>query len=133
MSKAAKNPADYILPLNMNGLSGRMIRMAAPAGVKREILFIYGHHASLERYFGVADLLNKYGAVTVPDLPGFGWMDPFYKIGEKPTLDNYADYLASFVKLRYKNKQFVVVGYSLGFVIATRMLQKYPELSKKVD
>lgn len=133
MPKTAKNPADYILPLYMNGLSGRMLRMPPPKNKKTEILFIYGHHASLERYFGVGELMNKYGGLTIPDLPGFGGMDPFYKIGEKPTLDNFADYLASFIKLRYKNKRFIVAGYSLGVVIITRMLQKYPEISKKVD
>lgn len=133
MAKTAKNPADYILPLNMNGLSGRMLRMVPPKKYRTEILFIYGHHASLERYFGVAELLNKYGGVTVPDLPGFGGMDAFYKIKEKPTLDNYADYLASFIKLRYRNKRFVLAGYSLAMLIIIRMLQKYPELSKKVD
>lgn len=130
---AGKVPADYILPLNMNGLSGRMLRVAPPKNKKLEILFVYGHHASLERYFGMAELMNKYGGITVPDLPGFGGMDSFYKIGEKPTPDNYADYLASFIKLRYKNKRFVLAGYSLGVVIITRMLQKYPELSSRVD
>ncbi len=130
---AAKNPADYILPLYMNGLAGRMLRMAPPKNKKREILFIYGHHASLERYWGVAELMNKYAGVTVPDLPGFGGMEPFYKIGEKANLDNYADYLAAFVKLRFRNKKFVLVGYSLGVPILTRMLQKYPELTGRVQ
>jgi pimeloyl-ACP methyl ester carboxylesterase len=129
----SKVPADYILPLYINGLSGRMLRMPKPRGKKREILFVYGHHTSLERIFGVAEFLNKYGEVTVPDLPGFGGMDAFYKIGEKPTLDNMADYLASFIKLRYKNRRFSLAGYSLGFMIITRMLQKYPEIAGKVD
>ena len=110
-----------------------MLRMAPPKNKKREILFIYGHHASLERYFGVAELLNRYGGVTVPDLPGFGGMEPFYKIGEKVNLDNYADYLAAFVKLRFRNKKFVIAGYSLGIPIITRMLQKYPELTRRVQ
>lgn len=133
MPKTVKNPADYILPLYMNGLAGRMLRMASPKNKKREILFIYGHHASLERYFGVAELLNKYGGVTAPDLPGFGGMDPLYKIGEKPNIATYADYLAAFVKLRFNNKKFVLAGYSLGVPIITRMLQKYPELAKRVQ
>ncbi len=127
------DPADYILPLYVNGLSGRMLRMPPSKRKKREILFIYGHHTSLERIFGVAEFLNKYGGVTVPDLPGFGGMEPFYKIGEKPTLDNMADYLASFVKLRYRGKRFTLAGTSLGFMIITKMLQKYPEIAKKVD
>ena len=129
-----KNIEDYIVPLNMNGLEGRMLHMPAPAAHSdREILFIYGHHSSLERWWGLAQVLNRYGAVTMPDLPGFGGMDSLYKIGKSPTLDNMADYLASFVKWRYKRKQVSILGLSFGFLIATRMLQRYPELVKKVD
>lgn len=133
MPKTAKKAADYILPLYMNGLAGRMMRIPPPKNKKREILFIYGHHASLERYFGVAELMSKYAGITVPDLPGFGGMEPFYKIGEKASLDNYADYLAAFVKLRFHNKKFIIAGYSLGIPMITRMLQKYPELSGRVQ
>jgi pimeloyl-ACP methyl ester carboxylesterase len=133
MTKANQNPADYIVPLNMNGLQGRMMYMPAPKGKKREILFIYGHHSSLERWFGLLQVLNRYGAVTAPDLPGFGGMESFYKIGKKPSIDNMADYLAAFVKLRYKRKPVTIVGLSFGFVVVTRMLQRYPDLAKKVD
>lgn len=133
MSKTAKSAADYILPLYMNGLSGRMLRLPPKAGKKREILLIYGQHTSLERMMGVAEYLNRYGGVTMPDLPGYGGMEPFYKIGEKPTLDNLADYLAAFVKLRYRNKRVTIAGFSVGFPIVTRMLQKYPELVGKID
>jgi pimeloyl-ACP methyl ester carboxylesterase len=128
-----KEMADYILPLNINGLQGRMLRMPPPKGKRREIMYIYGHHSSLERNFGVAEFLNKYGGVTVPDLPGFGGMDAFYKIGREPTLDNMADYLAAFIKLRYHKQKFSLTGLSLGFMIITRMLQKYPEINKQVD
>jgi pimeloyl-ACP methyl ester carboxylesterase len=69
----------------------------------------------------------------MPDLPGFGGMDSFYKIGQKPTLDNMADYLAAFCKMRYKRRRFVISGISFGFVVATRMLQRYPDLAKRVD
>ncbi len=126
------SPADYIVPLNINGLEGRMLHMPPPAGKKTEFLFVYGHHSSLERWWGLVQAMNKYGAVTMPDLPGFGGMDSFYTIGKKPTIDNMADYLASFVKLRYKRKKVVIAGMSFGFVVATRMLQRYPELSSKV-
>jgi len=131
--KAGKKPADYILPLYMNGLSGRVLRIPPPPRKNREMLFIYGHHASLERHFGSAEFMNKFGGVTIPDLPGFGGMEPFYKIGEKPTLDKMADYLASFIKLRYRGRRFTLVGASLGMMIITKMLQKYPEIAKKVD
>lgn len=131
----AKNPgpSDYIVPLYINGLNGRMLRMPAPTGRKREILFIYGHHSTLERWWGLIQDLNQYGAVTVPDLPGFGGMDSFYKIDEKPTLDAMADYLAAFVKMHYKRRRVTIAGLSWGFLAATRMLQRYPDLVNKVD
>lgn len=132
--KLERSSVDYIQPLNINGLEGRMLHMDAPKGVSKqiEILFLYGHHSSLERWWGIAQALNRYGAVTMPDLPGFGGMDSFYKLGKRPTLDHMADYLAAFIKLRYKRKKIIIAGLSFGFVVATRMLQRYPELSKKV-
>lgn len=133
MSKTKPNPADYIVPLNMNGLKGRMLRMPPPKNRNREILVLYGHHALLERWWGLLQNFNEYGAVTMPDLPGFGGMDSFAKIGQKPTIDNYADYLAAFIKLQYKRRRVTIVGISFGFVVATRMLQRYPELVKRVD
>jgi len=118
----------------MNGLQGRMLRMpAAKPQHNREILLVYGHHALIERWWGLVQNLNEYGAVTMPDMPGFGGMDSFSKIGRKPTIDNYADYLAAFIKMQYKRRRVTIVGISFGFVVATRMLQRYPELTKKVD
>ncbi|MBX4188511.1 alpha/beta hydrolase [Candidatus Saccharibacteria bacterium] len=122
-----------ILPLNINGLQGRMLRAPSTTGKQREILLLYGHHAVLERWFGLVENLTEYGNVTMPDLPGFGGMESFYKIKQRPDLDTFADYLASFIKLRYKNRRVTIYAISYGFVIATRMLQRYPELAKKVD
>ncbi len=131
--KAPRNPADFIVPLNINGMEGRMLHLPAPKGKHRDILFVYGHHSSLERWWGVMEVLNRYGSVTMPDLPGFGGMDSFYTIGKKPSIDAMADYLAAFILLRYKRKKVVIAGMSFGFVVATRMLQLYPELTDKVD
>lgn len=131
--KKEKNVADFIVPLEMNGLQGRMLRMPAPKKYNREILFVYGHHSSLERWWGVVQDLNQYGAVTVPDLPGFGGMESLYKIGEKPDLDTMADYLAAFIKLRYKRRRISIAGLSYGFLVVTRMLQRYPDIAKRVD
>src|ERR1041385_6148442 len=112
MAQSTMEPADHILPLYMNGLAGRMLRLPPPKSKKREILLIAGQHTSLERIFGMAEYLNRFGGVTSPDLPGFGGMESFYKIGEKPTIDKMADYLASFIKLRYKNRRFTVIAVS---------------------
>ena len=132
--KVTPEPADYIHALNMNGLRGRVLQ--APATKKtndREILLIYGHHALLERWWGLVENLQDFGKVTMPDLPGFGGMDSFSKIGRKPSIDNYADYLASFIKLTYKRRRITIIGISFGFVVTTRMLQKYPEMAGRVD
>lgn len=125
---------DYTNTLNINRLRGRVLDLPPKKkSNKRQILLIYGHHASIERMHGLAEELSKYGTVTIPDLPGFGGMDSFYTIGEQPSVDRLADYLASFIKMRYKNRRFTIIGMSFGFVVATRMLQKYPEIEKKVD
>ncbi|MCA9325647.1 alpha/beta hydrolase [Candidatus Saccharibacteria bacterium] len=129
----ADTPADYIQPLNMNRLRGRVLHLPAKKPGAPEILFVYGHHSSLERWWGVVKFLNRYAAITMPDLPGFGGMDSFYKIGKEGSIDNLADYLASFIKLRYKRRQVIVVGMSLGFVVATRMLQRSPEMAKNIS
>jgi hypothetical protein len=64
--KSATNSAEYILPLNMDGLSGRMLRLPAPTPrKKRELLIIPGHHTSIERMIGLAEYINQYGAVTI--------------------------------------------------------------------
>lgn len=124
---------NYIEPLCMNGLRGRMLRMPKKESGQREILLLYGHHSSLERMFGFAEILNRFGAVTMPDLPGFGGMESFYKIGRKPSYEAYADYLAAFMKLRYKRRRVTIVAMSFSVPIVIRTLQKYPELEKRVD
>jgi hypothetical protein len=63
---AHQEAAPYIQPLNMNGLRGRMLRLPAKNNKKREILFIYGHHSSLERWWGVIKEKSQNGPVTEP-------------------------------------------------------------------
>lgn len=133
VNKPKINLKKSISVIRINRLRGRMLFLPARKNKKREILLLYGHHASLERMAGIAENLNRYGSVTTPDLPGFGGMDSFYKIGREPSIDDFADYLAAFVKLRFKRKRLTVVAMSFSFPIVTRMLQKYPELAKKTD
>ncbi len=127
------SPEDFIVPLSINGLDGRMLHMPSTGRRKREILLIYGHHAMLERWWGLVENLAQYGTVTMPDMPGFGGMKSFSKIGKKPDIDAFADYLAAFLKLRYRNKRVTIYAISFGFVVVTRMLQRHPELAKKID
>jgi pimeloyl-ACP methyl ester carboxylesterase len=122
----------FIQPLNVNSLRGRMLRLKSTKHADKEILMVYGHHSSIERMYGLAEVFQDYGNVTMPDLPGFGGMDSYHRIGVKPSIDTLADYLATFVKLKYRKKKVTIVAMSLGFALATRMLQRYPELQKKV-
>lgn len=133
MPKNTKVPADYILPLSIDGLKGRIMHLPAKFAGQREIVFIYGQHSSLERWWGLAQAFNEMGGVTMPDLPGFGGMATLYSIGKDAGVDNLADYLATFFKTKLKPQKVTVVAMSLGFVIATRMLQRHPELKKRVE
>src|SRR5581483_611837 len=111
--------ADYIVPLNINKLEGRMLYAPSTSSAQRNILLVYGHHAMLERWWSLVQNLTEYGNVTMPDLPGFGGMDSFYKIGRKPTIDDFADYLAAFIKLRFRRKRITIVAISFGFIVVT--------------
>src|SRR5688572_14224669 len=110
MANKQRDPSDFIVPISIGGLEGRVLHLPADpekiknAADKAELLFVYGHHSSLERWWGLLEVFNRYTAVTMPDLPGFGGMDSFYKVGQEPTLDAMADYLAAFMKWRYKRK-----------------------------
>lgn len=120
-----------IEPLSINGLNGRVLRLAGSG--KEKIILIYGVHSSLERMSSTAEFLSDYGPVIMPDLPGIGGMSSFYSIGLTPSLDNYADYLYTFLKISKLDKQLTVVAMSFGFLVVTRMLQKYPQVQQWTD
>ncbi len=127
-------PEEHIKHININGMTGRMIHIPN-ANAKKVIFYIHGMHSSAERHYSLCEYLADFGEVYAPDLPGFGGMTSFYKIGLKPTYDSYADYLYSVmksIKLR-PNQQLCFVGLSYGAQLMTRMLQKYPELTSNTQ
>jgi pimeloyl-ACP methyl ester carboxylesterase len=135
MALEITSPSEFIKPLTVRGLSGRVLDMPAIGDAqKRNLLFVYGQHSSLERWWGLIQTFNKYGNVTVPDLPGYGGMDSLYKIGKEPNFDELADYLADFIRQHYKDESetFSILGLSIGFAITTRMLQRHPNLQDRV-
>lgn len=129
-TRIKSNPESYIKPLNMNRLEGRMLRLPISHG--NEILFVGDLGSDLEYWFGLIRALADFGTVTMPDLPGMGGMDSFYKIGKVPSIDSYSDYLASFFKLRFKRQRIIIVAVGFGFVVATRMLERYPSIKERV-
>ncbi len=130
-----KIPEQYLSQIQINGLNGRCVQVPPnnDEHSDREFIFFYGHHGSIERVYAFAEYLADYGKVTIYDVPGLGGMDSFYKVGKKPTLDMYADYLQALFKVHNKSKHTTVVGMSLTFTMLTRTLQKYPETVKYFD
>lgn len=122
----------YITEFELMGLKGRVLRLLGPSDASKEVVFVYGHHSSLERWWGMMDLMSRHVNVTMPDLPGFGGMESLYKVGKTASFDDLADYLAMFLKLSFKGKKVTLVGMSLGFVIITRALQRHPDLELNV-
>ncbi len=122
---------NHIETIEYKALVGRQAKLLNQSK-SLKIVFIYGHHSSLERVAGILLALNDFGSVYCPDLPGFGGMTSFYQINQLPTIDNLADYLADYLKQHFDGQKIVLIGLSLGFVIITRMLQKYPELNQRI-
>lgn len=126
---------EFIEELDYQGLKGRLWRAPAlkPQAKDHLIIFIYGNHSSLERVRGVNQYLRNFGEILMVDLPGFGGMDSFYKLGKKPTLDNFAHYLHDVLKAHLKpNQKFSIVGFCFGFLIASRFLQLYPTWQPRI-
>jgi pimeloyl-ACP methyl ester carboxylesterase len=132
MPKIPTIPPEYIHPLQINNLEGRVLEVPS-SQTGTPILFIYGHHASLERIYSTTQALAEIAPVTAPDMPGFGGMMSLGSVGQPPTLDNLADYMAAFIHKRFTdNQKFSIIGMSLGFVVAVRMLQRHPEIAPQV-
>ena len=125
-------PPEYVYKLNINGMRGRYLQLPSKSDKNTQILLVYGMHSSIERMYSLALSLSKFGVVSMPDLPGFGGMDNFYIINKKPTLEMMAEYLATYIKLHYKNKKIAVCGMSYGFLVVVKMLQLHPKLHKQV-
>ena len=123
----------YIKSIKIGGMSGRMLHLPPPEGRSKKILFLHGQHASIERMYSTCQFLNEYGEVYQPDMPGFGGMTSFYKVGLKPSYDNYADFLYTFMKSHKLTRDVTVVGMSLGSQVMTRMFQKHPDSVKWVS
>ena len=77
--------------------------------------------------------MRRFGQILIVDLPGLGGMDSFYKIGKKPTLDNYAHFLHKFLEKKLpKQQKFCLLGFSLGLMISSRLLSIYPQYQPRL-
>lgn len=127
-------PAKNITHIHYSGLSGRIMHI--PSTVKKNkkrFVLIAGQHTSHERTLAFAEFLADYGDVYAIDMPGFGGMASFKRIGKDINFDNYAEYLYTVLKTQKLTKNVTIFAISIGGQFVTRMLQRYPESEKWLD
>ena len=133
--KMFSHPRATIRPLVIDQLEGRILEFKAAKAADRDqsIMLVYGQHASLERIFGIAEYMSQFGRVIVPDLPGFGGMTPFWRVQQKPSLENYARYLGQVIDQEIGPDQSLkIMAMSFGFWATTRLLQIEPRFVPRV-
>lgn len=92
------------------------------------LLFLHGHRSDARRWQNLIKKLGEKYTVFAPDLPGFGLsqeLPTFHKI------ENYLPYLSEFVE-KLKLENFILMGGSLGAVLAISLAKKNPEKIKKL-
>jgi pimeloyl-ACP methyl ester carboxylesterase len=108
--------------------SGRYVFIPGRTHNRRpaNIILVYGHHSTLERWEPLARELARFGNVWMPDLPGFGGMDeavlPTYE------LHAYADHLAKFTSVVAPKGRLLLCGVSFGFAVVCEALRRHPSL-----
>ncbi len=93
------------------------------------VLLVHGYGEHLGRYHHVAKHLGKIGALVFgPDHQGHGQSQ-----GERALIANFEEVVAdahqavSQMQARYPQLPLVVIGHSMGGMIATRYAQRYPQ------
>jgi pimeloyl-ACP methyl ester carboxylesterase len=90
-------------------------------GAGMPIVLLHGFGGAATNWTLVAPRLLRLGRVVVPDLPGHGRSSAFPAPPE--TLDPFADRVAALIE-----GPALVVGHSLGGVVALRLASRRPEL-----
>src|ERR1035438_8155132 len=124
---------EHTISVNLAGLDNQILYIPGSAQKNHNILFVYGHFGTIANYFSLANDLSKYGNITVAELPGFNNHQSLYKIHDKPTIDELAEYLATIVNYRFRKSKLTIVGVGFGIVIVTQMLQRHASLARKVN
>jgi pimeloyl-ACP methyl ester carboxylesterase len=125
--------AEHTITVNLGGLDSQILYIPALTHKNHNILLVYGHFGTLANYFSLAKDLASYGNITVAELPGFSNHQSLYKIHDKPTIDELADYLVTVVNYRFRKKRLTIIGIGFGVVVVTRMLQRHSSLVRRVN
>ena len=128
--KFLRVPDKYKNPFIINGLKGDIL--IAKSAKQQNILYVGNLVTGFGLSWRLINYLQSFGTVTSIDLPGIGGMDSFQSIDKKISLNNYADFLVSVIKSRYKNKKFIIFADGFGLVLITKLLLKYPKISSQI-
>lgn len=97
-------------------------------GEGTSLLFLHGHRSDSRRWQYLVEKLGEKYKVFAPDLPGFGLsseMPVFH------SFENYLPYLLEFIR-QLKLENFILMGGSLGAVLAASLAKEIPEKIKKL-
>ena len=131
MMKKLKPPisvtADKVTTFRYGKLKGKIAYYKGTAKNKQRIVLLGGVHSSHERTDPFSSYLKRYGDVYAIDVPGFGEMGSFTKIGKDISYDSYGEFLYTVLKTQKLTKDVMIFTVSIGGQFVTRMLQMYPE------
>ena len=88
-------------------------------GRGRPLFLIIGFHSTIDRFLPLIEYLSDYFTIYVPEMPGSSTPNP---LPMEHTVKNYAKLYQSLIQ-QIKLKDYVLCGFSLGTIIAIRMLQ----------
>ncbi len=92
------------------------------------IVMVHGFRGTHHGLDLIAGHLDNY-RIIVPDIPGFGETAPLESIH---SIDNYVEWLHSFMIELNLSKPPLLLGHSFGSIIVSDFASKYPELIEKL-
>ena len=93
-----------------------------PNSKKKSIILIHGFRGSHHGLSDIKKYLEKNYIIYDPDIPGSGLAE---ELSDK-SLDGYADWLHKYIR-DHKLKKPYIVGHSMGSIIVSYYVNKYPE------
>jgi pimeloyl-ACP methyl ester carboxylesterase len=92
------------------------------------LALVHGFAGAASNFAVLAPLLARRHRLVVPDLPGHGGSEPLPAV---PTLAGFADRVAAVLE-HERAAPAVVVGHSMGGVVALRLAARRPELVRAI-
>jgi pimeloyl-ACP methyl ester carboxylesterase len=92
------------------------------------VIMVHGLRGTHHGLDLIAKCLTGY-RIIVPDLPGFGESKP---LSTQHSVENYVEWLRSFIMNLNLSKPPVLLGHSFGSIIASHFAKKYPDSIDKL-